>query len=165
MKDEAEHDIYHLSSGNSSDTAKDIAAALFAQGGGRPPYFVPGLGDPFARLVDMLASSKQKNMATLVGSLLKVFWPYITYDTVFDNSRVVRELGEAPEPFVRYAAPLYRYAKRVGFAYPHEPLPPRRGGSKVNEAPASEASASEASASETSASEASASGPTGSLSV
>jgi hypothetical protein len=58
-----------------------------------------------------------------IGALLKVFWPYIVYDTVFDNSRVVAEMGEAPTPFDAYCAPLYTWSKDHGFKYPYEPLP------------------------------------------
>jgi len=36
-------------------------------------------------------------------SLLKVFWPVSEWNSVFDNSRVVAELGEVPAKFSAYA--------------------------------------------------------------
>ena len=59
----------------------------------------------------------------ITGALMKVFMPYITYDTVFDNSRVTSELGLQPVPFTDYCAELYLYARRVGFEYPYVELP------------------------------------------
>ena len=44
------------------------------------------------------------------ASLMKVFWPYITYDTVFDNSRIQKVLGHAPAHFTDYCAPLGPFA-------------------------------------------------------
>lgn len=123
-KERTDHGIYHLSAGVASKTADEISKAIFADGG-RPPRYAPGLEATFANVVDVLARSKRRNVATLVGSLLKVFLPYITYDTVFDNTRVTTELGLTPTPFTAYCAPLYRYAKRVNYAYPHRPMPPR----------------------------------------
>ena len=127
------HEIFHLSSGESSKTMGEITAAL-----NKPPRFLPALEKPFGRVMDRLASSKKRNTATLVGSLFKVFLPYITYDTVFDNSRAVEAVGEAPVPFTEYCQALYRYSTDVGFEFPAKPLP-----AKASESPstASEARA------------------------
>lgn len=114
------HQIFHLSSGRSSHTMGEITAAL-----NKPPRFMPALENPFGKVMNALASSKRKNTATLIGSLFKVFLPYITYDTVFDNSRAVDALGEAPVPFTEYCGELYRYAKSVSYEYPAKPLPPK----------------------------------------
>ena len=113
-----EHDIFHLSAGEASRTLGEITRAM-----DKPPRFVPALEAPFGKVMNALASSKRKNMATLVGSLFKVFLPYITYDTVFDNSRAVAAMGEAPVPFTDYCQGLYQYAKGVGYEYPAQPLP------------------------------------------
>ena len=59
----------------------------------------------------------------LPAALLKVFLPYITYDTVFANERVVKELGAAPTPFTEYCTELYHFAKNNAFSFPAEPLP------------------------------------------
>jgi hypothetical protein len=58
-----------------------------------------------------------------MASLLKVFWPYVVYDTVFDNRRVVEELGHAPKPFSEYAGPVLDFALEQGFRYPYAPWP------------------------------------------
>lgn len=127
MAEAPKHDIYHLSSGTSSRTIGEVARAV-SRATGKAPRFVAGLQAPFGTLVNSLAGLSSRNVATYIASLLKVFLPYITYDTVFDNQRAVDEIGEAPVPFVDYCADLYRFSKRVGFEYPHVPLPPRSKG-------------------------------------
>jgi thioester reductase-like protein len=124
MVDEPRHDIYHLSSGTSSRTIGEVARAV-GEAAGKRPRFVAGLERPFDALVNTLAGLRSRNVATYVASLLKVFLPYITYNTVFDNRRAVDEIGVEPVPFVQYCADLYRFSKRVNFEYPHVPLPPR----------------------------------------
>jgi hypothetical protein len=57
------------------------------------------------------------------ASLLKVFWPYLTYDTVFDNRRVTSELGVTPAPFTQYAEGLYRFSTENDYRYPFAPWP------------------------------------------
>ena len=124
-KDDPEHGIYHLSSGLKSRTVGEVATAT-TMALGREPRFAGRLQRPFQTLVDTVAGfNGTKNVATLVASLLKVFLPYITYDTVFDNTRACTEVGEEPVPFTHYCADLYRYANRVGFEYPAVPLPAR----------------------------------------
>ena len=131
LKDAPKHEIYHLSSGAASHRIHEIARALVASGKRKPPRFVPALEGSFERLMDQLAGMKSKNPATLVGSLFKVFLPYITYDTVFLNDRAVQEIGLAPVPFSQYAARLYDYAKRVNYEYPVVPLPSRESVQKT----------------------------------
>jgi hypothetical protein len=55
--------------------------------------------------------------------LLKVFWPYLDWNTVFDNSRVVAELGEAPAKFSTYAFSLLKFSRQNKFRYPAAPWP------------------------------------------
>src|ERR1700733_4886654 len=55
QKPEPAYGIYHLSSGESSQTYREITAALATAGGGRRPAFVPSLGKPFSATVDRLA--------------------------------------------------------------------------------------------------------------
>ncbi|MBK8409147.1 MAG: SDR family oxidoreductase [Sandaracinaceae bacterium] len=131
LKDAPKHEIYHLSSGAASHRIVEIARALVASGKRKPPRFVPVLEGSFERVMDQLAGMKSKNPATLVGSLFKVFLPYITYDTVFLNDRAVQEIGLAPTPFAEYAARLYDYAKRVNYEYPVVPLPSRESVQKT----------------------------------
>lgn len=119
------HRIYHLSSGTSAPSAEAIGRAMLeAIPGKRPPRFVPALGPAFEATVARMANLP-KGTLSLYGALLKVFWPYITFDTVFDNRRIVAQMGEAPVPFTAYSGELYRWARAVRFQYPYVPLPER----------------------------------------
>src|SRR5438132_5849815 len=85
------------------------------------PIFFPYLGGPFSTSVNWVV-----NRSVAVGygaSLLKVFWPYLDWNTVFDNSRVVAELGEAPAKFSAYAAPLLKYCRENKSQFPAKPWP------------------------------------------
>lgn len=115
------HTIYHLSSGAGSQTYKELTDALAEQGGWSKPIYQPWLGGPFSSTVNWLAF---KGGAVGYGaSLLKVFWPYLDWNTVFENSRVVGEMGEAPARFSTYAYPLLKFSRENKFKYPAEPWP------------------------------------------
>ena len=121
QKDAPAHGIYHLSSGRGSETYVEITGAIAKAGGMRRPWFWPWLGGPFSRAANWTA-----NRGGAVGhaaSLLKVFWPYLDWNTVFDNSRVVAELGEAPAGFSTYAAGLLKFSRESHFRYPAKPWP------------------------------------------
>ena len=113
--------IYHLSSGLSSQTYHEITDALAESEGGRRPTFMPSLGRPFSSTVDWLAT--RGGPLGHGASLLKVFWPYLDWNTVFDNSRVVAEIGEAPAKFSTYAYPLLKFSRDNKFHYPAQPWP------------------------------------------
>ena len=49
---------------------------------------------------------------------------------MFDNRRVVEELGEAPRPFNEYATGLLHFARDGKFTYPYLPWP---GGAQVRQ--------------------------------
>jgi thioester reductase-like protein len=115
------HGIYHLSSGESSQTYREITTALATAGGGHRPAFVPSLGKPFSATVDRLAHGS--GSLGRGASLLKVFWPYLDWNTVFDNSRVVAELAESPAKFSSYAYPLLKFSRENKFHYPAKPWP------------------------------------------
>lgn len=129
LRSRPQFDTYHLSAGEASPTAGEIARAFATVGvttGGRPRRslrFLPALSAPFGGLINTLAALPRRNAVTQAATLLKVFWPYVTYDTVFDNRRIVAELGAAPTRFTDYCAGLYAFAKRVGFVYPYRALP------------------------------------------
>ena len=57
------------------------------------------------------------------ASLLKVFLPYLVWNTVFDNTRVVSELGRKPAPFSHYCYPLLKFSQEHHFSYPYRPWP------------------------------------------
>jgi nucleoside-diphosphate-sugar epimerase len=124
-KDAPKFDCYHLSAGSASLSARAIATALVRETGRRPPVFVASGEKPFAALAEAMMRAPKKSAVALVGSLLHVFLPYITYDTVFDNTRVVAEMGARPPSFDAYCAPLYRWAKKHRFAYPYVALQSR----------------------------------------
>jgi nucleoside-diphosphate-sugar epimerase len=113
--------IYHLSSGTGSETYKELTDALAEAGGWRRPAYWPWMGGTFSGTVNRL--SNRKGAVAHGASLLKVFWPYLDWNTVFDNSRVVAELGEAPAKFSTYAFPLLKFSRENKFRYPAKPWP------------------------------------------
>jgi thioester reductase-like protein len=113
--------IYHLSSGTGSQTYRELTDALAAAGSWSKPRYQPWLGGPFSKTVNWLAF---KGGAVGYGaSLLKVFWPYLDWNTVFDNSRVAQEMGEPPAKFSSYAFPLLQFSRTNKFQYPVKPWP------------------------------------------
>jgi hypothetical protein len=83
---------------------------------------MPSLGRPFSATVNWLA-----NRGGAIGrgaSLMKVFWPYLDWNTLFDNSRVVSELNESPAKFSTYAYPLLEFSRKNKFRFPAQPWPP-----------------------------------------
>jgi thioester reductase-like protein len=121
QKENPAHDIYHLSAGTGSQTYRELTDALAASGGWRRPTFLPAFEKPFASTVEWLAN--RRNAVGHGASLLKVFWPYLEWNTVFDNSRVVAELQEAPAKFSAYAYPLLKFSRQNKFRYPAKPWP------------------------------------------
>jgi len=121
QKENPAHGIYHLSSGTGSQTYKELTDGLSEAGGWRRPAYWPWLGGMFSRTVNYL--SNRKSTVGYAASLLKVFWPYLDWNTVFDNSRVVAELGEAPAKFSSYAYPLLKFSRENKFRYPAKPWP------------------------------------------
>jgi len=121
QKPEPAHSIYHLSSGEGSQTYREITTALAAANGSRRPSYLPSLGRPFSATVDRLAHGD--GSVGRGASLLKVFWPYLDWNTVFDNSRVVTELGEAPAKFSTYSYPLLKFSRENKFRYPVKAWP------------------------------------------
>jgi long-chain acyl-CoA synthetase len=122
QKEAATHNTYHLSSGTGSETYRELTDALARDGGWHKPMYVSSLGAPFSGTVNWLA--RKKSDVGRGASLLKVFWPYLTWNTVFDNSRLVAELGgEAPAKFSSYAYPLLRFSRANRFRYPAKPWP------------------------------------------
>jgi thioester reductase-like protein len=115
------HGIYHLSAGIGSQTYRELTDRLAEKGGWRRPTYLPSLRRPFSGMVNWLA-----NRGGALGygaSLMKVFWPYLDWNTVFDNSRVVAELDEAPPKFSTYAYPLLKFSRENKFRYPAKPWP------------------------------------------
>jgi nucleoside-diphosphate-sugar epimerase len=117
QKPRPEHEIYHLSSGTGSETFRELTDALSRAAGKMAPLYWPGLEAPAGGLITRLARSR--NGIGRGASLLKVFWPYLTWNTVFDNTRVVVEMGRAPAAFSSYCHPLFRFSVEQRFSYPY----------------------------------------------
>lgn len=121
QKEAPAHGIYHLSSGTGSQTYLELTDAIAQAAGVRRPTYWPWLGGPFSRTLNWVAS--RGGAAGHGASLLKVFWPYLDWNTVFDNSRVVGEIGESPAKFSNYAYPLLKFSRDNKFRYPAKPWP------------------------------------------
>ena len=121
MKEKPAHVIYHLSSGADSERFRQVTDAIAAARRKSGPVYLPSLENPSSRIIHSLAKSKSK--LGVLATLLKVFWPYLTWDTVFDNSRVVAEMGRSPAPFSKYCYPLLEFSRRTNFHYPFKPWP------------------------------------------
>ena len=49
------------------------------------------------------------------AALMKVFLPYLTWNTLFDNTRATMEIGRKPVPFSQYSFPLLQVQPRAQF--------------------------------------------------
>ena len=121
QKEKPAHEIYHLSSGTRSETFVQLTDALAKAQDKRGPKYVPGLEGTTSKVINALAgrAGKVGGLATL----LKVFLPYLVWNTVFDNRRVVAETGASPAPFSKYCYPLLRFSREKNFSYPYKDLP------------------------------------------
>jgi thioester reductase-like protein len=127
QKDQPQHDTYHLSSGIESQTFRELTTTLAAAQAKRGPFFVPVLESPFSGAVNFAAN--RKGQVAKIASLMKVFMPYLVWNTVFDNTRVTSELGRKPVPFSQYSYPLLKFSREHEFQYPYQPWPAAVGGS------------------------------------
>ncbi|HLA40839.1 MAG TPA: hypothetical protein VJ417_12630, partial [Candidatus Glassbacteria bacterium] len=91
----------------------------------RRPLYVPALEGPFAWLAKTL--SRRRGPVGAGASLLQVFLPYLVWNTVFDNSRVVSETGRSPARFSEYSYPLLQFSKEHHFTYPYQEWPQTAG--------------------------------------
>jgi len=114
-------DTYHLSSGTGSETCKQITDAIAKESGKSKPIYAPSMARTFTSMVNSIANRSGKLGRSAV--LLKVFLPYIYWNTVFDNSRVIAEMGSVPEPFSKYGFPLMKFSRENHFQYPYKEWP------------------------------------------
>jgi thioester reductase-like protein len=121
QKDRPAHEIYHLSSGTDSETFVELTDALSKAQGKRGPVFAPSLEGPSSKMVNALAGRAGKIGG--LATLMKVFLPYLVWDTVFDNSRVIEEMGRRPAPFSKYCFPLLRFSRENNFLYKYRDWP------------------------------------------
>jgi nucleoside-diphosphate-sugar epimerase len=122
QKEKPLHDTYHLSSGTDSPTCRQITNALAKARGCRGPYYVPSLARPFESGVAWLSNRRGTSVGQL-AALLKVFLPYLLWNTVFDNRRVVQETGKAPVNFTQYGFSLFEFSRQHRFTYPYQEWP------------------------------------------
>jgi nucleoside-diphosphate-sugar epimerase len=127
QKDQPQYDTYHLSSGRQSQTFRELTTALAAAQNRRGPIYMPLLERPFAETVNWLAN--RKGAVGHGAALMKVFIPYLTWNTIFDNTRVVSELRRKPVPFSQYSYPLLKFSRENNFSYIYKPWPLPAGGS------------------------------------
>ena len=127
QKDQPKYDTYHLSSGTASQTFRQLTGALAIAQQKRRPVFLPFTEKPFTGSVNFL--SNRKGSLGYSASLMKVFMPYLVWNTVFDNTRVTSELGRKPVPFSQYGFPLLKFSRDNHFEYRYEPWPAAKGGS------------------------------------
>jgi nucleoside-diphosphate-sugar epimerase len=122
QKERPAHEIYHLSSGTDSETFVELTDALSKAQGKRGPVFAPSLEGPSSKMVNALAGRAGKIGG--LATLMKVFLPYLVWNTVFDNSRVVEEMGRRPAPFSQYCFPLLKFSRENNFLYKYRDWPP-----------------------------------------
>ena len=77
----------------------------------------------YALVVALIALAATAGKMGGLATLLKVFLPYLVWNTVFDNSRVVAEMGRKPAPFSEYCYPLLRFSRENNFAYRYRDWP------------------------------------------
>ena len=104
----------------------DVVAGQRAQHR-RGPVYVPRLQRPFSALVERL--SRRRSNLGYGASLMRVFLPYLVWNTVFDNTRVVNETGRHPAPFSQYSFPLLKFSRENRFTYKYQEWPSTMGGS------------------------------------
>jgi long-chain acyl-CoA synthetase len=126
QKEKPQHEIYHLSAGRGSQTFRELTDNLAAVQKRSRPIYMPALERPFTTFVNRLA--QRRGTVGYVASLLKVFIPYLVWNTVFDNTRVVAELGQVPAPFSQYSYPLLKFSKDHHFTYQYQEWPRLAGG-------------------------------------
>ena len=70
-----------------------------------------------------LAATPRAWRLSRLATLLKVFMPYLKFNTVFDNQRIIQEFGEIPPSFRDYGATLYRFLEDYHCQFPYQSTP------------------------------------------
>ncbi|NOX59470.1 MAG: hypothetical protein GXP29_11525, partial [Planctomycetes bacterium] len=125
---EPEHLIYHLSSGKDSQTCQELTTAI-AEARRKPsPSFIPPLEKPFRKTVNFLSSFRKSKVGQM-ATLMKVFVPYLLWNTVFDNQRVTQAMGRKPTRFSEYCYPLFQFSRNNQYTYKYVDWPATAKGS------------------------------------
>lgn len=123
QKERPDHGIYHLSSGRDSQTFQALTDALAGARNKSGPIYLPSLEKPFTAVNNWIADNLRGTSLSAGATLLKVFLPYLTFNTVFDNTRITTELGKKPIPFSQYSYPLLKFSRAGNFTYPYQDWP------------------------------------------
>src|SRR5262245_41373501 len=118
-----DHNVYHLSSGIDSQRFKELTDALGKAQNRRGPIYLPALEKPFTRINNWIADSFRGSAISSGATLLKVFLPYLVWNTVFDNTRITTETGKRPVPFSNYCFQLLDFSRAGNFTYPYKDWP------------------------------------------
>ena len=110
--------------GSGSESYTQITKALAEAQAITPPRFWSWLEKPYAGTTKLVARAFRGSSVGTAASRLEVFMPYLTFNTVFDNSRIVAELGRAPDPFSKYCPALMRWSLEHQFRYPYQEYAP-----------------------------------------
>jgi thioester reductase-like protein len=121
MKPKPDYTIYHLSSGRDSETFSQLTDSLAKATGKRGPMFAPKFEKSTSKMVNALAGKAGKIGG--LANLLKVFLPYLVWNTVFDNTRATTELGRKPVPFSQYSFGLLKFSRENHFVYKYRDWP------------------------------------------
>jgi thioester reductase-like protein len=121
MKPNPDYTIYHLSSGRASETFSQLTDSLAKATGKRGPMFAPKFEKSTSKMVNALAGKAGKIGG--LANLLKVFLPYLVWNTVFDNTRATTELGRKPAPFSQYSFGLLKFSRENHFVYKYRDWP------------------------------------------
>jgi hypothetical protein len=83
--------------------------------------FAPKFEKSTSKMVNALAGKAGKIGG--LANLLKVFLPYLVWNTVFDNTRATTELGRKPVPFSQYSFGLLKFSRENHFVYKYRDWP------------------------------------------
>jgi nucleoside-diphosphate-sugar epimerase len=122
LREPAPHSIFHLAAGEDAPTYAEVTASVAEARRKSPPWFWPWAERPFAGTARFLAGFRGTGVGS-AAARLQVFMPYLTYNTVFDNSRVVNALGRKPVRFPVYCGKLLEWCLAHKFEYPYADLP------------------------------------------
>lgn len=131
LRENPRFDTYHLSAGHYAQTYRHITDHIAGSTGRRAPMYLPGLEKPFGAATSAVGRWARGGIRG-GARLIEVFYPYLTYDTVFDSTRVVDEIGTPPPVFSSYCLPLLDFARQHGFQYPYLDWPERPQGAPAS---------------------------------
>lgn len=123
-KQKTQYDTYHVSAGRQAPTFREITGLIKGNGLLAKTLFIPGLVHPLRGIINLLSKTPRRwGGISYLAALIKVFLPYIIYNTTFDNTRCLVETGIQPASFRAYGKEVIRYALQNKGRYPYQPWP------------------------------------------